>query len=325
MRTLLFRPRILSRLTLGCALWSCAGVSLDATPVFSQTPSAAQPLAPLTPGAAPGATTAAPAPRPLPTPPPEPTAQDLATPPAGATRLPSGVSTLQLRASKSKESPRPEDFIAIFALGRRSDGTVVQNTFVTPEPSKVQMSKLFPSWQEALGAMVVGEQRRFWFPASVAPKNPKTGVQEAVVFDIELVAIGRMPTPPSSVAAPDPKAKQVGLGTSILTVSAGKGEATATRRDAALIRFTVWNDHGQMQTSSQLDGRETLFPLDRVMGAFADCIVGMKIGEVRHCWISAAANEGFPGAPRGALVIEAELKSLADAAKVFTPGVQKPK
>ena len=33
--------------------------------------------------------------------------------------------------------------------------------------------------------MVPGEQRRFWFPVALAPKNPATGVQEAVIFDID--------------------------------------------------------------------------------------------------------------------------------------------
>ena len=60
------------------------------------------------------------------------------------------------------------------------------------------------------------------------------------------------------------------------------------------------------------------------MTSFADCVEGMAVGEVRRCWISAARNEGFPGAPTGALIFELELLNLADAAKIFTPGTPKP-
>lgn len=269
---------------------------------------------------APAGTPPAPPVRPLTPPPAAPSAQDLAAPPASAQKLPSGISTQLLRAGSGKISPRPQDWIAFFAIGRRTDGTVVQNTFATPEPIKMQMSRLIPAWQTAFAAMVAGEQRRFWFPAELAPKNPQTGVQEAIVFDLELASVLKMADPPTSLKAPDPKAKQVGLGTFALTVKAGKPGAKATRQDAALVNFTVWNDQGQTLSTSELNGRPALFPLDRVMTAFADCVEGMALGEVRRCWISAARNEGFPNAPTGALIFELELLSLADASKVFTPG-----
>lgn len=276
-------------------------------------------------GPAPGTTPGTPpAAKPL-TPPPEaPTPQELAAPPASATRLPSGLSTRLLRAGKGKVSPRSQDWVFFFAIGRRPDGTIVQNTFASPEPTRLQMIKLIPAWQEALAGMVAGEQRRFWFPAELAPKNPKTGAQEAVVFDLELVHVLPMTTPPAALKAPDPKAKQVGLGTSVLTVKEGKAGARATRQDAALLNFTVWNDLGHTLSSTVVEGRPTLFPLDRVMTSFADCVVGMAVGEVRRCWISAARNEGFPGAPTGALIFELELLNLADAARIFTPGTAKP-
>jgi len=274
------------------------------------------------PGATPGAPTQ---PAKASTPPPQaPSPQELAAPPAAATRLPSGLSTRLLRAGKGKLSPRIQDFVFFYAIGRRQDGTVVQDTFASPAPTRLQMGKLIPAWQEALAGMVPGEQRRFWFPAALAPKNPKTGVQEAVVFDLELVNVARAPDPPSALKAPDPRAKQNGPGTWTLTVKTGKAGPKATRLDAALINLTVWNDLGQALTTSVVEGRPTLFPLDRVMTSFADCVEGMQIGEVRHCWISAERNEGFPGAARGALIFELELLQLADAAKIFSPGAAKP-
>jgi FKBP-type peptidyl-prolyl cis-trans isomerase len=276
------------------------------------------------PAPAPGKPGAQPVAKPLTPPPPAPSAAELAGPPAGAARLPSGISTRLLRAGKGTVSPRSQDWVFFFAIGRRPDGTIVQNSYATPEPSRLQLFKLIPAWQEALAGMVVGEQRRFWFPAALAPKNPSTGAQEAVVFDLELVHVARMGDAPAALKAPDPAARQVGLGSWIQTMREGKAGPKATRQDAALLNFTVWNDLGQALSSTTVEGRPTLFPLDRVMTSFADCVEGMAVGEVRRCWISAARNEGFPGAPTGALIFELELLNLADAAKIFTPGTPKP-
>lgn len=299
---------ILSALPRRCSLLAALALTLlgSSAALYGQAP--------------PGATPTAPPAKPLTPPPVAPTAAELATPPASAMKLPSGMSTLLLRAGKGKVSPRTQDWIAFFAIGRRTDGTVVQNTFASPDPIRMQMHRLIPAWQTAFAAMVAGEQRRFWFPAELAPKNPQTGAQEAIVFDLELVAVLKTADPPAALKTHDPKATQAGLGAWTLTVKPGKAGPKATRQDAALINFTVWNDLGQALATSTLDGRPTLFPLDRVMTSFADCVEGMAIGEVRHCWISAGANEGFPGAPKGALIFELELLNLADASKIFTPG-----
>ena len=305
------RARVPSRLAVLALAFLGAATTLQ-----GQSAAAPAPAAPKGPAAAPA--------KPLTPPPAAPSAAELVAPPASATRLPSGLSTLQLRTGTGKVSPRPQDWIAFFAIGRRTDGTVVQNTFAAPEPIRMQVSRLIPAWQSAFAAMVAGEQRRFWFPAELAPKNPKTGVQEAIVFDLELVRILKMADPPASLKVPDPRAKKSGLGSWTLTVKPGKTGAKATRQDAALLNFTVWNDLGHALSTSALEGRPTLFPLDRVMTSFADCVEGMAIGEVRHCWISAARNEGFPGAPSGALIFELELLNLADAAKIFTPGAANP-
>ena len=302
------RPRILSALARRRSLFPALALALLGSPatLIGQT--------------ARGAAPPAPAAKPLTPAPAAPTAQELVTPPASAVRLPSGMTTQLLRAGTGKVSPRNQDWIAFFAIGRRPDGTVVQNTFTSPDPIRMQMSRLIPAGQTAFAAMVAGEQRRFWFPAEMAPKNPQTGAQEAIVFDLELVAVLKVGDPPALLKTHDPKATSAGLGAWTLTVKPGKAGPKATRQDAALLNFTVWNDLGQTLSTSKLDGRPTLFPLNRVMTSFADCVEGMTVGEVRQCWISAGANEGFPGAPKGALIFELELLNLADAGKIFTPG-----
>lgn len=262
--------------------------------------------------------------RPAAPPPPAPSASELAAAPPNAARLPSGIATLRLRAGQGSTPARPQDIVFFRAIGRRPDGTIVQNGFDTPEPQKLLFTKLFPSWQEALSGMVAGEQRRFWFPAALTPKNTASGGQTPLVFDVELVRIGRMAEPPTAISKPDARAKKVGLGTSVLTTTPGSGGPKLTRADGALLEYTIWNPLGQALASSIADGRPTLFPLDRVMASFADCLTGMSLGEKRNCWIPAERNEGFPGAGKGALVFEVELVRIVDTAKLFqTPSEPK--
>lgn len=247
-----------------------------------------------------------------------PSAAELAAPPPSAQKLASGISTRELRPGTGKEHVRAQDVVHFRSIGRRADGTVIQNTFGGANPQKILVTKLLPAWREALEVMVAGEQRRFWFPAAVAPKNPKTGAEEPLVFDVELESIGRMPDPPKSLHTPDPKAHRTSAGASVLVLKPGDPKVTVRRSDAALVNFTLWNELGQPLLSSIADGRPTLFPLSRVMAAFSDCLEGMTKGEQRLCWIPAGANQGFPGAPRGALTFELELLGTTDAEKFFS-------
>lgn len=248
-------------------------------------------------------------------PPPGPSSAELMAPPAHASKLPSGIPTLLLRAGDGGDTPRPHDFVVFRSIGRRRDGAVVQNGFGTREASRASLAQLGKIWIEGLGAMQAGEQRRFWFPAELMPKDPATGVQEPVVFDVELVSFVKLPAPPKSLKTPDPKAKRSGAA-SILITQPGQDQPRATRTDGAMMEFTLWNGQGAVVHSSKVDGRPTLFPLDKVMPSFADCVEGMAVAERRLCWIPALANSGFPGALKGDLVFELELQRLVDLTKL---------
>ena len=193
---------------------------------------------------------------------------------------------------------------------------MISDGFAAKEAQRIVLARLNRGWQEGMSGMKVGEQRRFWFPATMMPIDKVSGKQEPVVFDIELVGVGRLPDAPASLKAPDPRAVKAGAGTSVLTLKAGKGGQAATRTDGALVNFTVWNPAGQALASSAFDGRPTLFPIDKVMPSFADCLVGMKLGEHRVCWIPALHNEGFPVAGKGDLVFDIELLQFLDLAKL---------
>lgn len=278
--------------------------SLLATALFAQSPQGLQHSTP-------------PPARPVPEPP-APTASELVAPPQDAVRLPSGLAYKVLQQGVAGEQPpTDQDVVAIFVIGRSPAGEVFQNSFAQGRPQRMQVRHTFPAWREAMKTMVRGEIRRWWFPADRVPPNPKSGRREPAVFDVALEDVGRIPNPPRYLAEPDPKSHSTRYGASVLTVRAGKSGAKLTRTDGAMVNFTYWRPTGEPINSSYAEGRPTLFPMDKVMPAFADCLEGMTLEEKRYCWIPAARNEGFPGAQSGAITFEVELLSIVDADKLL--------
>ncbi len=245
--------------------------------------------------------------------PPPPLSEELVSVPADATRLPSGLAYKVLREGKPGGSPPlDKDVVAVFVLGRSPNGEVFHDSFGQGKAQRMQVKHTFPAWREAMRSMVPGEIRRWWFPADAVPPNPKTGRRELAVFDVELVDVGRIPDPPRSVSEPDPKARRLPSGVAVLLVNSGKGPRKLGRSDGALVSFTCWLSDGRAVNSSIAEGHPTLFPMDKVMSGFADCLEGMRLSEKRYCWLPAERNEGFPGAPPGALVFELELLDILD-------------
>lgn len=282
--------------------WAFLGWLLAVSPALSQV----QPLQPATPPRKP---------RPAP-PPPQP--EELAKVPADAIRLPSGLAYKVLREGKPGETPPLEkDVVVVYVLGRSPSGEVFHDSFAQGNPQRMAVKHTFAAWREAMRSMVPGEIRRWWFPADAVPPNPKTGRREPAIFDVELVDVGRIPDPPRYLAEPDPKARRLPSGVALLSVSTGKGSRKLGRSDGALVSFTCWLTDGRAVNSSIAEGQPTLFPMSKVMPGFADCLEGMLIGEKRYCWLPAERNDGFPGAPQGALVFELELLDILDLEALF--------
>lgn len=275
-------------------------IALSATALHAQSPQGLQRATP-------------PPARPVPEPPP-PSATELVAAPVDAVRLPSGLAyKVLLQGEAGGQPPSDQDVVALFVIGRSPSGEVFQNSFAQGKAQRMQVRHTFPAWREAMKTMVKGEVRRWWFPADRVPPNPMTGRREPAVFDVAMVDIGRIPNPPRYLAEPDPKAKSTRYGASVLTVQAGKGTERLTRTDGAMVNFTYWKPTGEPINSSFAEGRPTLFPMEKVMPSFADCLEGMAVEEKRQCWIPAARNEGFPGAQSGAIVFEVELLAIVDA------------
>jgi peptidylprolyl isomerase len=66
------------------------------------------------------------------------------------------------------------------------DSSVARN-----EPATFNVDGVIPGWTEALQLMVEGEKRRIWIPEKLAYAGAPGAPQGMLVFDVELIRIGR--------------------------------------------------------------------------------------------------------------------------------------
>ncbi len=244
---------------------------------------------------------------------------DLLEPPADAEKTPSGLVSKVIRTGTGTLHPDSNDLVAAHFSGWTPYGAKFQSSYDKGQPGTFDLSVMFPGWREGLQLMIVGEKRRLWIPAHLAPANPKDGPRGAVVFDVELLGIRSVANFPADGAEPPPDAARTDSGSFSRRIAEGSGEEKPAPDSVALVHWTGWTTDGETFGSTALRGRPTAFPLDKVMSPFAEAVRLMVVGEKRHIWIPADLAAGqWPEAPEGALIFEVELL------KIMTPDVLQP-
>ena len=134
--------------------------------------------------------------------------------------------------------PRLQDFVLFFAIGRKPDGTIVQNTYAAAEPTRMAMTKLIPGLAGGVrrdgggrtAPLLVSGGSGAQEPAAPAPRRRSSSTSSWCTSSA-------WPTPRRRSRAPIPLASQVGLGTWVLTVKEGKGGPKATRHGCGAAQF----------------------------------------------------------------------------------------
>ena len=118
-------------------------------------------------------------------------------------------------------------------------------------------------------------------------------------------------TPPSDVAAPPADAAKTpsGLASKVVTPGTGKTHPGAT--DIVTVHYTGWKTDGAMFDSSVLRGKPASFPLNRVIAGWTEGVQLMVEGEKRRFWIPEALAYKGQREPKGMLVFDVELISIA--------------
>ncbi len=113
---------------------------------------------------------------------------DVKAPPKDAEKTPSGLASIVLKRSTSKEHPTAESTVRVNYTGWTTDGKMFDSSALHGGPAQFKLNAVIPGWTEGLQLMTRGEKRRFWIPAELAYKG-KPGPQGTLVFDVELLDI----------------------------------------------------------------------------------------------------------------------------------------
>ncbi|MEM6987372.1 MAG: FKBP-type peptidyl-prolyl cis-trans isomerase [Pseudomonadota bacterium] len=90
--------------------------------------------------------------------------------------------------------PAATDQVTVHYEGRLIDGTVFDSSIERGEPTSFALNQVIPGWTEGLQLMSVGSKYTFYIPSDLAygPRGAggSIGPHQALVFDVELIAIG---------------------------------------------------------------------------------------------------------------------------------------
>ena len=247
------------------------------------------------------------------------TPADVAATPADAAKTASGLASKVLQAGKGEVHPAAADTVTVHYSGWTTDGKMFDSSVQRGQPTSFPLNGVIKGWTEGLQLMVEGEKRRFWLPAELGyGENPGGGRPGGLlVFDVELISIKKAPEapkPPADVAAAPADAEKTASGLATKVITKGTGDTHPKDGDIPKLNLSLWSSDGTLLQSTSQSGAPADISLDQLgIGGLAEGIKLMVPGERRQLWIPAKLAFGDsppPGAPTGALVVEAELISI---------------
>lgn len=120
-----------------------------------------------------------------------PTPLDVAGPPPGTPTTPTGLASRVLRPGTGTTHPGPSSRVRVHYSGWTTDGHLFDSSRTRGAPAEFPLSGVIAGWTEGVQLMVVGEERRFWIPGSLAYGDTPHASRPygMLVFDVELLAI----------------------------------------------------------------------------------------------------------------------------------------
>jgi len=116
---------------------------------------------------------------------------DLKSPPASATKLPSGVSYRRIKKGSGTEHPSSKTQMLLDFSGWTLNGDLIESTVMAGHPASYELISAMRGWRDVLQLMVVGDKVRIWIPAALAfGDKPRRGQPKGdLVYDLELLAL----------------------------------------------------------------------------------------------------------------------------------------
>ena len=154
----------------------------------------------------------------------------------------------------------------------------------------------------------------------------RTVIGLCALFTLTCLASGQanLPAPPD-VAAPPADAAKSPTGLISRPVTMGTGADKPMETDVVTVHYTGWTTEGKMFDSSRSRGAPSMFPLNRVMAGWRECVLLMTVGETRRCWLPPdLAYKGQAGRPTGIVVFDIELLDTRRSPTIPPPDVAAP-
>jgi peptidylprolyl isomerase len=120
-----------------------------------------------------------------------PAPSDVAAPPSDAETTASGLATKVIKPGKGTVHPGLTDSVKVHYTGWTTDGKMFDSSVLRNTPISFRLNQVIPGWSEGVQLMVEGEKRRLWIPAKLAYEGHPDKPQGTLVFDVELIKIGK--------------------------------------------------------------------------------------------------------------------------------------
>ena len=122
----------------------------------------------------------------------------------GAQKKPSGLIYTEIAAGTGA-SPSPSETVKVHYTGKLIDGTVFDSSVQRGQPAEFTLGGVIPCWQEGVALMKKGGKALLVCPSSLAYGDagspPKIKPGATLVFDVELLDIGKAAPAPAAPAA----------------------------------------------------------------------------------------------------------------------------
>jgi FKBP-type peptidyl-prolyl cis-trans isomerase len=244
---------------------------------------------------------------------------DVAAPPPGAERTPSGLASVVLRAGTGSVRPTLSDHVSVHYTGWTKDAQMFDSSLTRGRPDEFGVTEVITGWTEGLQLMLPGERRRFWIPAALAygeQTNPgRPGGQ--LTFDVELVEIAqkrRPPSTPSDVAAPPASAQATASGLRISVLTPGNGKEHPSAKSHVKVFYAAWTQAGALFDCTANRGPSEIVAVEGNLPGWSEALQLMTVGEKARFWIpeqlAYSEQSRRRGAPAGPLTFEVELLQI---------------
>ena len=162
-------------------------------------------------------------------------------------------------------------------------------------------------------------------PVYVTPSYVVSGFSRTVIATVSAQAPASELAAPPDVAAPPADADKKPSGLASRIVKPGTSTDKPTPTDVVTVHYTGWTTDGKLFDSSLTRGTPSMFPLNRSLSGWRECVQLMNVGETRRCWVPQdLAYKGQKGRPAGTLVFDIELLAAEPSPTIPPPDVAKP-